>query len=148
MNYICPPGSCFFFFFSYLQEILFKMVTCLAYDFPCVLYKWTLSEVKVTQSCSTLWDPMGYTFHGSLQARILEWVAFPFSRGSSQPRDWTQVSCIAGGFFTSQVIRESLQVLLDFRRTESDLTMMRSWGGGARGRKKEKGRGGEGMGVE
>ena len=40
------------------------------------------------------------TVHGVLQARILEWVAFPFSRGSSQPRDRTQVSHIAGGFFT------------------------------------------------
>ena len=39
--------------------------------------------------------------HGILQARILEWVAVPFSRGPSQPRDWTQVSCIAGWFFTS-----------------------------------------------
>ena len=44
--------------------------------------------------------------HGILQARILEWVAFPFSRGSSQPRDWTQVSLIAGSFFTSWAIRE------------------------------------------
>ena len=46
------------------------------------------SEVKVTQSCLTLCDPMDYTTHtqNSL-ARILEWVAFPFSRGSSQPRD-------------------------------------------------------------
>ena len=39
--------------------------------------------------------------HGILQARILEWVAVPFSRGSSQPRDLTQVSCTAGGFVTS-----------------------------------------------
>ena len=46
-------------------------------------------------------NPMDYAIHGILQARILEWVAFPFSRGSSQPRDRTQVSCIAGGFFTS-----------------------------------------------
>ena len=45
--------------------------------------------------------------HGILQARILEWVAFPFSRGSSQPRDGTQVSHIAGGFFTSWAIREA-----------------------------------------
>ena len=45
-----------------------------------------LSEVKVTQLCPTLCDPMDYTFHGILQARILEWVAFPFSRGSFQPR--------------------------------------------------------------
>ena len=57
-------------------------------------------KVKVTQSCPTLFDPMDYTVHGILQARILEWVAIPFSRGSSQPRDQTQVSHIAGGFFT------------------------------------------------
>ena len=44
---------------------------------------------------------MDYTVHGILQARILEWVAFPFSRGSSQPKDWTQVSRIAGRFFSS-----------------------------------------------
>ena len=44
-------------------------------------------EVKVLQLCVTLCDPMDYTVHGILQARILEWVAFPLSRGSSQPRD-------------------------------------------------------------
>ena len=59
------------------------------------------SEVKVIQSCPTLCDPMDYTVHGILQARILEWGALPFYRGSSQPRDGTQVSCIAGRFFTS-----------------------------------------------
>ena len=58
-------------------------------------------EVKVSQLCLTLCDPMDYKVRGILQARIPEWVAFPFSRGSSQPRDQTQVSCIAGGFFTS-----------------------------------------------
>ena len=58
-------------------------------------------KAKVTQSCLTLCDLMDYTVHGILQARRLEWVAFPFSRGSSQPRDQTQVSRIAGGFFTS-----------------------------------------------
>ena len=57
-------------------------------------------EVEVAQLCLTLCDPTDYTVHGILQARILEWVTFPFSRGSSQPRDRTQVSCIAGGFFT------------------------------------------------
>ena len=57
-------------------------------------------KVKVAQSCLTLFDPMDYTVHGILQARILEWVAFPFPRGSSQPRDRSQVSHIAGGFFT------------------------------------------------
>ena len=59
------------------------------------------SEVKVRQSCPTLGDCMGYTVHGILQARILEWVAFPFSRESSQSRDSTQVSCIARRFFNS-----------------------------------------------
>ena len=75
-------------------------------------------KAKVAQSCPTLWDPIDYTVHGILQARILEWVAVPFSRGPSQPRDrtqvscivggfFTQVSCIAGGFFTSWAIREA-----------------------------------------
>ena len=58
-------------------------------------------KVKVSQSDLTLREPMDYTDGGILQARIMEWVAIPFSRGSSQPRDRTQVSCIAGGFLTS-----------------------------------------------
>ena len=58
-------------------------------------------KVKATQSCATLCDPMDYIVRGILQARILEWVAFPLSRGSFQPRDRTQVSLIAGRFFTS-----------------------------------------------
>ena len=62
-------------------------------------------KVKVAQSCLTLCDPMDYTVHEILQARILEGVAFPFSRGSSQPRDRTQVSHIAGSFSTSCVRR-------------------------------------------
>ena len=66
---------------------------------PIETVKW--SEVKVAQLCPTLCYPMDYIVHGILQARILEWVAYPFSRGSSQPRDWTWVSCIAGRFFTS-----------------------------------------------
>ena len=52
---------------------------------------------------------MDYTVHGILQARILEWVAFLFSRGSSQPRDQTQVSRIAGRFFTIWATREAKQ---------------------------------------
>ena len=69
-------------------------------------------KVKVAQSCLTLCYPMEYTVHGILQARILEWVAFPFSRGSSQPRDRTQVSCIVGEFFTSWATREASYILL------------------------------------
>ena len=64
-------------------------------------------EVKVTQSCPILCNPMDYTVHGILQARILEWVAFPFFKVSSQPRDQIQVSCIADGVFTSWATREA-----------------------------------------
>ena len=56
-------------------------------------------KVKVAYLVLTLCNPMDYT--GILQARILAWVAVPVSRGSSQPRNRTGVSCIAGGFFTS-----------------------------------------------
>ena len=63
------------------------------------------AAAKSLQSCPTLCDPVdnsppGSPVHGILQARILEWVAVPFSRGSSQSRVPTQVSCIAGGLFT------------------------------------------------
>ena len=64
-------------------------------------------KVKVAQLCPTLCDPMDYTVNGILQARILEQVAVPFSRGSSQPRVWTQVSYISGRFFTSWATREA-----------------------------------------
>ena len=64
------------------------------------------------QLCLTLWDPLDYSppgssVHGILQARILEWVAMPFSRGSSWPRDQTQVSCIAGRFLIIGTTREA-----------------------------------------
>ena len=68
-------------------------------------------KVKVAQSCPTLCDPVDYTVHGILQARILEWVAFPFSRGSSQSRNWTHVSHIAGTFFTSWATWEAYTVV-------------------------------------
>ena len=73
----------------------------------------TFSIVK-WKSLSHVWlcDPMDYTIHGILQARILEWVAFPFSRGSSQPRDRTQVSRVAGGFFTSWATREAAPIYI------------------------------------
>ena len=59
-------------------------------------------KAKVAQSCPTPCDSVDCTIHGVLQARILGWFAFPFSRGSSQPRDWTQLSCIAGGFLRAE----------------------------------------------
>ena len=55
-----------------------------------VVYQGFFESEKVAQSCPTLCNPMNYTGHEILQARILEWVAFPFARGSSQPRDRTR----------------------------------------------------------
>ena len=66
-----------------------------------------LCSSLVTQLCPTLCDPMDYSppgssVHGISQARILEWVAISFPEGSSWPRDWTGVSCLAGGFSTTE----------------------------------------------
>ena len=63
--------------------------------------------MKVAQLYPTICDSTDYTVHGILQTSTLEWVAFPISRGSSQPRDQTQVSCIAGRFFTNWATREA-----------------------------------------
>ena len=70
------------------------------------------SESEVAQSCPTLCDPMdcslpGFSLHGILQVRVLEWVAISFSRGSSRPRDRTQVSRIPGRHFNLWATRES-----------------------------------------
>ena len=74
---------------------------------------------------------MDYTVHGILQARILyqlshkgsprmlEWVAYPFSSRSSQPRNQTRVSCVAGGFFTNCAIREALFYIIVFLKSQS-----------------------------
>ena len=74
---------------------------------PCVCV-----YVLVTQLCLTLCDPtdyspLGFSVHGILQARILEWIAIPISRGSSKPRDWTLVSCITSRVFTIWVTGKS-----------------------------------------
>ena len=71
------------------------------------------SESLNGSSCQTLGDPIdctppGSSVHGTLQARILQWVAILFSKGSSQPRVQTQVSCTAGGFLPIWVTREAL----------------------------------------
>ena len=63
----------------------------------------SLQTCKVPMDCS----PLGSSVHGILQARILEWVAIPFSKGSSWPRYQTWASCITGRFFTVWVIREA-----------------------------------------
>ena len=82
-------------FMYHLYILIFHCIT--------IFFVWAYfkQSESITKLCLTRCDPMGYTVHGILQARILEWVAFPFSRGSSQPRDQTQVSCIAGGFLTN-----------------------------------------------
>ena len=85
--------------------------------------KW-LSEAA--QSCPTLYNPMdcsppGSSVHGILQARILEWVAISFSRGSSRPRDRTQVSRIAGSRFNLWATREAMGT-----NAVSDYTIMRA----------------------
>ena len=75
--------------------MLVKLAKC--YSLWCqTLYDCMDCSLSGFPDCSLLGSPV----HGILQARILEWVAILFSRGSAQPEDWTQVSCIAGRFFT------------------------------------------------
>ena len=81
------------------------------------LYCYGKSEGKVIKSCPTLCNPVdcsspSSSVYGTLQARILEWVTTAFSRGSSQPRDHTQVSCIADRFFSNWTTREVFMVRL------------------------------------
>ena len=83
-------------------------------------------KVSVAQLCPTLCDPMdcslpGSSVHGILQTRILEWVAIPFSRGSSWPRDWTCVSWIGGGFFTFLATQEASTLITRFKSYFSGL---------------------------
>ena len=73
-------------------------------------------------------SPPGCSVHGIFQARILQWVAIPFSRGSYWPRDWTQVSCIAGWFFTIWATREDYQITARILMQES----LVSWGQSSR----------------
>ena len=72
------------------------------------------SESEVSQSCPTLCDPMdcslsGSSIHGIFQARVLEWIAISFSRGSSWPRNQSRVSRVAGRHFTVWATREALE---------------------------------------
>ena len=90
------------------------------------IYIYSKKYVVVAQSCPTLCDSMDYSLpvhvafvHGILQAKILEWVAMPSSRGSSWPGDQTQVSCIAGRSFAALAIREAhtyISMLLQIQR--------------------------------
>ena len=80
-----------------------------------------LVKVKVAQSCWTLCEPVDCTVLGILQARILEWVAIAFSRGSSWPRNRTGVSCIAGRFFTIWAIRVVPNTRMKAKKSTSSL---------------------------
>ena len=82
------------------QSSLQKVVLCLR-----KVKKWKCQSLFV--SPWTVAQP-GSSVHGILQARTLEWVVIPFSRGSSWPRDWTRAACIAGRFFTIWATREAL----------------------------------------
>ena len=104
--------------------------------------------VLVTQSCWTLCDPMdcsppGSSVCGILQARILEWVAIPFSKGSSWPRDWTRVSCIGRQILyclshppsksscslsSPHGIMDCSSFLQKKTKTQREVTCPRSWG--------------------
>ena len=91
-----------------MEEFLLKEIQSLS--------EWFLHiKVSAHQSCLTLCDPTncsqpGSSIHEILQARILQWVATPFSRRSSWPRDRTEVSCVAGRFFTISTTREALHM--------------------------------------
>ena len=83
-----------------------------------------LSEVKSISRVrlfATLWTaaPPGSSVHGIFQARVLEWVAIFSSRGSSQPRDWTQVSCIADRRFTIWATRKAFQIHLKTKKKKT-----------------------------
>ena len=90
--------------FQKLNELGYEVLPYPSYSPMCVLS---------LQSCLTLCDPMDYSLPGSsvlgiLQIRILKWVAIPSYKGSAQSRDQTQISCIAGGFFTTEPLGKSI----------------------------------------
>ena len=94
-----------------------------------------ISPSESRSVCLTPCDPMdcsppGFSFHEIIQARILEWVASPFARGSSQPRDQTQVFRIAGRFFTIWATGKSMKQITSHRckqMEEYTLYRRRQW---------------------
>ena len=106
-HYRCPP-------FQREVSISFQVAWIASYTlivswFTGNLWVWTIChkefEVLLAQLCLTLCDPMNYSLPGSsvheiLQSRILEWEGIPFSSDFSRPRDWNELPCIAGRYFT------------------------------------------------
>ena len=121
-----PPGS------SVTGILQAKILQWVAFSFSNACM-----HAKLLQLCPTLCDPMDSSPPGSyvyriLQARILEWVAISFSKRSSQPRDWTQVSHIAGGFFTSWATSEVFTELhlftkIDLMKIETAALILNKW---------------------
>ena len=88
-----------------LNALVFLACLCV-----CVCVCVLLAQLCLPLHNPTDCSPSGFSVHGILQARILEWVAISFSRGSSWPRDWTLVSCIAGRFFTIWATKKALKI--------------------------------------
>ena len=116
---ICPNQI----FLEPLWKTVWRFLKKLKIELSCCCY-------LVAKSCPTLCNPMdcsppGSSVHGILQVRILKWVAISFSRGSSQPRDQTQVFCTAGRLFTIWATREydsAISLLRIYTKTAKTLT--------------------------
>ena len=98
-------------------RLLPEFPNCSPYSHSVVPIPHRQQKLKVAQSCPSLYDPTDYSLprsslHGILQARTLEWIMIVFSRGSSQTRNETQVSWIAGGFFIIWATREAEWVFI------------------------------------
>ena len=115
----------------FLREVVFQAIDL---SLAQIKLLFQLCVRSVPQLCLTLWDPMdcsppGSSVHGILQARTLEWVAMPFSRGSSQPRDQTHVSCISwitGRFFTHWATWEAWKVNRSMPKMKSQWLMVKA----------------------
>ena len=95
-------------FLNILTTLIFLKRVCPSSTFQTIKhFIFRFMKMKVTQWGPALYNPLDYTIHGILWDRILEWVVFSFSRGSSQLQDRTQVSRIEGKFFTSWATREA-----------------------------------------
>ena len=111
-----------------LQMVISAMKLKDAYYLEGKLWPAQKSETEVSQSCPTLCDPMDCSWsvssvHGIFQARVLEWIAISFSRGSSQPRNQTRVSHIAGRRFTIWATRDCCMTNPDSILKSRDITL-------------------------
>ena len=97
--------NCYIQLMSYATKVMLKILQASLGSTWTENFQMCSSSSVSPQSCSNLCDPKdhvipGSSVHGTLKARIREWAAIPFSRGYSRPRDWAQVSCTTGRFFT------------------------------------------------